>query len=167
MTGYKNNAGYTLVEAIVAMGIFVLIAVLGTGIFTSILGAQKRTIQQQNTAQELRFLQDVVSRDVREARTLTCNNPDPNGKASSFTLSKSSDGADPVTYNFDVSQTLHVITKTQDNTTSPLTSIDVESFEVFCNDLGNDKAFLTLNVVAEGSPSPYQVSITPRSGVLK
>jgi prepilin-type N-terminal cleavage/methylation domain-containing protein len=72
----RSKQGYTLIEALVAMGIFVLIAVLGTGIFTSILRAQTRTLQQQGTAQELRFFQDVISRDIRGAKTVSCEDPE-------------------------------------------------------------------------------------------
>lgn len=168
MTGCKNNSGYTLVEAIVAMGIFVLIAVLAAGIFTSILGAQTKTVQEQGAASQLRYFQDIASRDIRAARTLTCNNPDPvTREASSFTLSLNADGSDPITYTLDTTQTPHVIKKVQNNIDSPLTDIEITDFEVFCTDLGNSKAFVTINVLAQGAAQPYQVSITPRVGVMQ
>lgn len=164
------NKGYTLVEAIVAMGIFVLIAVLGTGIFTSILSAQRRTIQQQGTAQELRFFQDVVSRDIREAKTIQCNDPDPthDERASSFTLSKTGDiNSYPIIYNFDAAQTRPEINKTEGGVPSPLTDISISAFEVFCREIGSNRSFVTITILAEGSPFPYELSVTPRAGVIK
>lgn len=167
MTGYKNNQGYTLVEAIVAMGIFVLIATLGAGIFASILRAQTKTVQEQAAASEMRFVQDVVSRDVRQAKSLSCDSPDANGMASAFTLSLKEDGSEPITYALDTSVNPHVITKTQNNVSSPLTDIEITSFQIFCLDVGGSKNLLTVNVKAANVASPFQVSVFPRSGVVQ
>lgn len=170
MTGCNMNKqnGYTLVETIVALGIFVLIAALGTGIFTSILGAQSKTVSQQDASGQLRFFQDVFSRDIRQAKKVQCNNPDPTtGKSTSLDINLSSSGQDPVSYVFDASQDPKRIIKTQNGESSPLTDIKLQDAGFFCKSLGPSNTYVTVNVLVTGIPSPYQVSITPRSGVLK
>jgi hypothetical protein len=74
---------------------------------------------------------------------------------------------DEIKYFFDATTTPHKIMKTADGTTSALTDINISSMQIFCNDIGNSNAFVTISVLAEGSPTPYQVSIAPRNGVLK
>jgi prepilin-type N-terminal cleavage/methylation domain-containing protein len=61
---HSKQNGYTLVEVIVALGIFVTIATIATGALISILKTQQSTYDQQTAAQQLRFFQDVFSQNA-------------------------------------------------------------------------------------------------------
>lgn len=67
MTGSKNQLGFTLLEVLVALGIFASLVVVALTIFLSILRLQRSTVQTQQAAQDLRFVMETMSRDLRQA----------------------------------------------------------------------------------------------------
>lgn len=57
--------GFTLMEIVVAMGIFMVVSLVIAEIFVNVQRAQQRLRDNQVVATELRYLFDVVSREVR------------------------------------------------------------------------------------------------------
>ncbi len=166
MTKNRYNQGYTLVEAIVALGIFVLISALATGAFISILSAQKKTLASQSASQQLRYFQDVISRDIRAAKLVTCNNP--SADSTKLVINRDATGDSQTTYEWD--QNTHKITQlstesgTPADNASSIVDVNVTRFAAYCHDIGSGKSYVTISISVAGVAQPFQVSIMPRMG---
>jgi type II secretory pathway pseudopilin PulG len=70
MTGdnLKNQEGYTLFELISAVGIFIMILLMVSGISQSVINGQKAAIASQNTQDNMRFAFEMMSKELRSAR---------------------------------------------------------------------------------------------------
>ena len=77
----KNCLGFTLVEIIVAIGLFSLVLTISFGIFITGINYQRRTLELIEIQREGSFLMETISRDIRMAQTICdnneyeCNNP--------------------------------------------------------------------------------------------
>lgn len=154
----KNQQGYTLVEVLVSMGIFLTISAIAVGVFTQILNAQTFTVRTQNTAQELRYVQEIISRDVREyprvnmtacaSESLTLSNPD---------------ATETVTYRLEDDLLKKEI---NGGGLDPVTKIEVDTFDLTCLERDDSSGFpnmVTLFIKARGVANPYQLTITSRA----
>ena len=65
---FYNKKGYTLIEIIVAIGLFSMIMVFVMGIFKSVMEGQKLAISSQNIQENLRYTFEVMSREIRAAQ---------------------------------------------------------------------------------------------------
>jgi prepilin-type N-terminal cleavage/methylation domain-containing protein len=63
----KNKQGFTLLEIIVSLSIFSLVVVMAVGIFQAVLTSQQRAIVAQNEQESLKYVFEVVSKDIRSA----------------------------------------------------------------------------------------------------
>jgi len=72
----KNQNGTSLIEMMVAVGIFVIIGTLSLHIFKATLESQKNAIAAQNTQENLRYLFEIMSKEIRQAQVLSddCKN---------------------------------------------------------------------------------------------
>lgn len=61
----RHPGGFTLMEIVVAMGIFMVVSLIIAEIFVNVQRAQQRLRDNQVVATELRYLMDVISREVR------------------------------------------------------------------------------------------------------
>lgn len=64
----KNKKGMTLLEMIVAIAIFVVVAMMSSEIFVSIIKGQRNSIAQQNTQENMRYVFEVLSKEIRQAQ---------------------------------------------------------------------------------------------------
>ena len=64
----KNKSGVSLIEIMLAVGIFVVLIGLTLGIFKSTIESQKSIISSQNTQESLRFLFEIMSKEIRSAK---------------------------------------------------------------------------------------------------
>lgn len=67
----KNQNGTSLIEMMVAVGIFVIIGTLSLHIFKATLESQKNAIAAQNTQENLRYLFEIMSKEIRQAQVLS------------------------------------------------------------------------------------------------
>jgi len=69
---FKRNSqqpnGFTLIELIVGMGIFVLVVLTVMGIFQQVIYAQRRAIGTQNIQDNLRYFMEVTTKEIRTAK---------------------------------------------------------------------------------------------------
>ena len=65
---HYNKKGYTLIEIIVAIGIFSMLMIFVMGIFKSIMEGQRSAISSQNIQENLRYSFEVMSREIRAAK---------------------------------------------------------------------------------------------------
>ncbi|MDX1607615.1 MAG: prepilin-type N-terminal cleavage/methylation domain-containing protein [Candidatus Spechtbacterales bacterium] len=63
----QKSSGYTIVETLIAMSIFVIVAVLGVQSFLNALHAQRIVIMEQTVAQNVSFALEFMSRQMRTA----------------------------------------------------------------------------------------------------
>lgn len=65
MIGNKKNYGFTLLEILVVMAIFITLTVVLTDIFTMILKSQSQTSIREKTLSDLRFTLETIARQIR------------------------------------------------------------------------------------------------------
>ena len=70
----KNKLGFSLLEIIVAVGIFGVIIILATGVFQRVIESQRSAIAAQNTQESVRFALEVMSKEMRSAKKRTADN---------------------------------------------------------------------------------------------
>ncbi|PJC39647.1 MAG: hypothetical protein CO043_03205, partial [Parcubacteria group bacterium CG_4_9_14_0_2_um_filter_48_40] len=61
----ENKQGYTLIELIISMGIFVLTMTAVTGIFLSYVRTQRDVVVRQKLTTDLEFAVEQMARDIR------------------------------------------------------------------------------------------------------
>lgn len=66
----KNNSqrGISLLELIVAIGIFSIVVLLANGIYINIISSQRQSISAQTTQEALRFAFEMISKEIRSAQ---------------------------------------------------------------------------------------------------
>ncbi|GEM_PF-4944567 len=68
----KNARGFTLIEIIVALGLFSIVVVLVSGVFLSLTGARGVARQKEDLRSELRFLLDTLGREMTWTVAVDC-----------------------------------------------------------------------------------------------
>ncbi len=74
---FKNNNGLTIIEVLVALGIFALVISTAVGVFVSGSGSQRKTIELYEVQREGSYLMETISRELRMA-TETSSTDDDN-----------------------------------------------------------------------------------------
>ncbi|MBU4338755.1 prepilin-type N-terminal cleavage/methylation domain-containing protein [Patescibacteria group bacterium] len=88
----QNEKGISLVELVVAVSIFSLVMIAATGIFINAMKAQKAIIAKQNVANNMRYIMEFMTKELRMARvnntdpTLTFNDGDENDDGTFLTV---------------------------------------------------------------------------------
>ena len=81
---YSRN-GFTLVEMLVALGIFSLVISVAVGAFVGSSGSQKKIIELYDTQREASYLMETVSRELRMATAIADNQEDNDDSEIEFT----------------------------------------------------------------------------------
>ena len=63
-----NKIGFTLLEMIVALGIFSVVALSSTAIFQRVIIGERMAIVAQNTQESLRYVFNVIAKEIRTAQ---------------------------------------------------------------------------------------------------
>lgn len=63
-----EQKGVTLLELIVALSLFSLIALSATQIFNTVVKAQRQIIYSQNMQKDMRFIMEVMTKEIRMAQ---------------------------------------------------------------------------------------------------
>jgi prepilin-type N-terminal cleavage/methylation domain-containing protein len=83
---FKKNNGFTLVEMIVSLAIFSVVAVVALGALVKIISANHKAQSLQSALTNLNFGLESMSRELREARTYHCDaSTDPTGYGGTIT----------------------------------------------------------------------------------
>ncbi len=81
--GHTHHRGFTLIEIIVSLGIFAVVAVVALGALVRIITANKKAQTVQAAVTNINFALDAMSREIRVGRNYYC----VSGPGSSFALS--------------------------------------------------------------------------------
>ena len=71
------KSGFTLMETLVALGIFSLVVSVTVGIFVGSSGSQKKIMELYGTQREGSYLMETISRELRMATAICAVNTDP------------------------------------------------------------------------------------------
>jgi len=63
-----DEGGVSLLELVVAMGIFVVVSLLANGIYINVINSQKLSISSQTTQEALRFAFEMMGKELRTAQ---------------------------------------------------------------------------------------------------
>lgn len=84
----KNQKGTTLLELMVAISLFVVVILLATSIFQSVMEGQQGAIAGQNTQESMRYFLEMMSREVRTAlgenEGTVCHQEDPDASVGTY-----------------------------------------------------------------------------------
>lgn len=69
----QTNKGFTLLELIVAIGVFSAVISASTGIFISTITAQRKAIALQNVQDNIRFAAESMAKEIRTGKTFSVN----------------------------------------------------------------------------------------------
>jgi len=61
----KQKNGYSLIELMVAVGIFVVVVAVNVNIFINVVKVQKKAIETQNVTDNARYALEVITRELR------------------------------------------------------------------------------------------------------
>ncbi len=75
-TNLSSRTGFTLVELLVAMAVFATVITVVVGIFTGVVGSQRRNIYNQEVLDNARFVLEEMARSIRQS---TITNTDGSG----------------------------------------------------------------------------------------
>ncbi len=86
MIGTKSptSSGFTLLETVVALGIFSVFIVVITSIFSHFSYSQKRDIAEQNLQEDARLALEIMNREIRTGYGSTYRNPNDDRSMLSF-----------------------------------------------------------------------------------
>lgn len=70
---HKKTGGFTLLELIVAIGVFSAVISASTGIFISTLVAQRKAISLQNVQDNIRFATESMAKEIRTGENFSVN----------------------------------------------------------------------------------------------
>ena len=70
----ENQRGVSLLEMIVAVSIFTMLMLAVTSIFQNVVMSQQSAVAAQNTQESMRFVFEVISKEIRQAKndTISC-----------------------------------------------------------------------------------------------
>ena len=68
MTGIKTKPGFTLVEVLISVTLFVMIMLSATQIFELVISSQRSAIATQNVQESLKYFLEVIAKEMRMAQ---------------------------------------------------------------------------------------------------
>ena len=82
-SNFKRQAGFTLVELIVAVGVFAAVVVAVSTIFTSVVNSQRKNVNNEEVLDNARFVLENMARAIRQSMITV---PAVGGSASGITI---------------------------------------------------------------------------------
>ncbi len=126
MKHFSEQKGFTLIEVLVTAFIFSIIVVVVMGIFTDLLGNQRRALASQKIQEDGLFIMELMSREIRVSQIQNQNSLDCT--ASTLTMTHPVNGV--VTYTLNGAG---VLQRTAGGVTTDLSSSEIKFSKLnFC-----------------------------------
>lgn len=123
----NKNAGFTLIEIMVAVSIFAIVMMVAIGAVLAIVSANKKAESLSSVINNLNFALEAMNRDLRTGYDYVCIDPAGN-TCGGIEFKSSQANGDTVTYTFDSGG--HTIFKT-----NPVGSFSIISTEIYIESL--------------------------------
>jgi len=94
-----KNKGFSMIELIVAIAIFSIVITIVLGLFINALRGYRKTLALQNVEENVRFLLNFMTKELRMVKSINSPNSPEGGWSSNLVITRSDDIS--VTYNFD------------------------------------------------------------------
>lgn len=72
LQNFNTQSGFTLIELIVAIGIFAVVMTISMGAFLNISDIQKKSESLRNVSDNMSFAIELMTRDIREGKDYSC-----------------------------------------------------------------------------------------------
>jgi prepilin-type N-terminal cleavage/methylation domain-containing protein len=69
----KRAAGFTVIEMVISLAVFLIISGVAVGIFLSVIQRQKQVLSEQELLNQISYAQEYMSRALRMAKAATSN----------------------------------------------------------------------------------------------
>jgi prepilin-type N-terminal cleavage/methylation domain-containing protein len=148
----KKNRGYTIIEFLVALSIFVIVIVVVLGLFSMAIKGQRRLIAQQNVQENARYLMEFMAKEIRMS-VITSSN----GTSGSLSLIRS-DG-NSVTYNITSGKLYRNDGQTSSDEVIITGNFYVEGFGAGISDNKQPKVTITLGIQGTGNQAEEKSKI--------
>jgi type II secretory pathway pseudopilin PulG len=124
----KGNKGFSIIEVLVAAGVFAILGILSTSAILISLKGSKKSESQLKVRDNLNYVLGIMERQIRNAKSISCagntlNYVDADGKSGAFAL----DGVSRVTWKRPGEATAFGLTSTD---------VKVESCTFVCSGTG-------------------------------
>ncbi len=162
-----KKSGFTLIETMISVSIFVVVITIGIGSLMTIVSANKKLQIQRQTIDSMSFALELMSRKIRTAsQGVGGNFITTTGNSLSFT----DQSGIPITYTLQGNELVSIDTL---GNVTPLTPSNVEIADLRFTTaglmpIGDGKAFIrinltgTINYKTTSTPFSLQTSISPR-----
>ncbi len=144
-----DKKGFTLVELIVAIAVFSTVIVVVSSIFVSVVGSQRKNINNQDVIDNARFVLESIGRSVRQSQVQS-----PNGTSSNLTLNHPIKSI--ITYSLSSGQVM-------EKTSADVRPVALSSSNVFVERLDFRVAGVGFNSPNDQKQSRVTISISLRS----
>jgi len=154
--------GFTLIELLVSITVFVLVFLAAIGIFTYSMKGKMRVNQLKEIEDNARYAMEMMSREIRMAKSIDSNEADTFDSEIDFT---NSDG-DSITYAYDINK--DCLTRNSSCITSDKVNVGnlifyVNDFDLINNPQPRVTISMTIASTADTSVNMgFQTSISPK-----
>ena len=124
----KVVRGYTLIELIIAVGLFALVMLLASGAYLVMISLNRQTQAMATGINNLSFALETMTRDIRTGTAYSCGGGDCAGGASSFSFT--SEAGTGVSYSLSSAALQKTSGAAQSILTDPTVSISALTFYV-------------------------------------
>lgn len=168
----KQSKGFSIIELIVALGIFSIVITVVAIFFNNSIISQRRIISSQNIQDNIRYAIEFISREIRMGKDFNVGEGAQSlgGFLVSDTLSFTNANGKLVTYSWDKniqSQNYHLILRNGNPIISP--QVEVDDFKFFISQDSAPKITIYLEAKLRGAkkleekvPLRLQTTISPR-----
>lgn len=161
-----DKAGFTLIELIVAMAVFSTVIVVVSSIFVSVVGSQRKNINNQDVIDNARFVLESIGRSVRQSEVQS-----PNGTSSGLTLNHPTKNI--ITYSLNNGQIMEKSSSDANPVALSSSNVYVERLDFTVASVGDDQKQprVTVSISLRSTTQPanidtttnLQTTITPRN----
>lgn len=117
---FNKNRGFTLIEILVAVGIFVVVITIVISIFFNTIKEQRKLFVNQNLQENARFIMEMITKEVRMMKSINT----ATGEFSTLSITNQDGGA--VIYKFETDQIKRDGADWGAGTSHPLNSTNVK-----------------------------------------